>query len=197
MKPKFYNIQQNTDEWYNLRLGKFTASGFKDLFMSKSTAGYQKAIYRAVFEQITNEPPESFTNDYMQRGHELEPLAVDWYEMETFETTTNGGFWTFGNDIGASPDRLVGDNGILEVKCPAFNTMIAYQLKQQLPNIYKYQVHGQMLVTGRKWCDFIAFHPKLKPLILRVERDEVIINELIQKLNESIIEVRNIIKKIS
>lgn len=183
---KFHNVEQNSEEWFSLRMGRFTASTFKSLFAAKSTAEYQKAINKVVFEKLTNEAPESFKNEYMERGSELEPIAIEQYELNTFNDTTNGGFFSIGDYIGASPDRLIDDDGMVEAKCPAYNTMITYLLKKELPYEYKYQVHGQLYVTGRKWCDFIAYHPKLKMLIIRVERDEAIISEIKQALEEAI-----------
>lgn len=191
MQPKFHSVDQNSEEWYNLRMGKFTASSFSDLFMGKSTQGYQKAINKVVFERLTNELPESFSNEYMERGHELEPLAREQYEIETFNTVEDGGFWSIGDYVGASPDGLVGHEGLLEIKSPAYNTMINYLLKNELPKQYYWQVHGQMYVTGRKWCDFVAYHPKLKLLVVRVHRNEDVIEELKNKLSESIKEVNN------
>jgi len=196
MQREFHNVQQNSEEWYALRMGKFTASTFGDLFMKPTTAGYQKAIYQPVFERLTGEKPESFQSGYMERGHEMEPFAVEHYEIETFTSTSNGGFWTLGEWIGASPDRLVGDDGILEIKSPAFNTMINYLLKNELPSIYHWQVHGQMFVTDRNWCDFMAYHPKLKPVIIRVERDKKIEDELKAKLVDCTRRAETILKKL-
>lgn len=194
---KHHKIDQNTDEWLALRLGKFTASTFKDLFMAKTTIGYQKAIYKVVYEKLTGESPENFPSDYMERGHEMEPLAREAYELQTFNTVEDGGFWEMDEWVGASPDGLVGDDGMVEIKSPAYNTMIAYLLKPKLPPIYKWQVHGQLMVTGRQWCDFMCYHPKLKPLIIRIERDEAAIKELSDKLTESIAEAKRILKAIS
>ena len=191
-----HKVEQNTDEWQALRCGKFTASSFKDLFMAKSTKGYQSAIHKVVFERLTGEQPENFQNDYMKRGHELEPLAIEEYEKQAFNEVLDPGFFELNEWIGASPDGLIGTDGILEIKSPAYNTMINYLLSSKLPSIYKWQVHGQLYVTGRKWCEFMSFHPKLKPLIIRIERDEAMINELETKLNESIEEVKTIINKI-
>lgn len=192
----FHNIIQNTQEWYDLRLGKFTASTFSDLFMDKTTKGYEKAIYKPVFERLTKESPETYSSEYMERGTELEPIAVDVYEKETFNIASNGGFFTLGDWVGASPDRLVDTDGLLEIKAPAYNTMINYLLKKTLPNIYKWQVQGQLLVSDRKWCDFMAFHPKLNPLIIRVDRDESMIEQLYAKLIESIELAKSIISKL-
>ena len=191
---KYFDIEQNTDEWINLRMGKFTASMFSDLMGSKNTLTYQKAINKIVFEILTNEVPENFTSGYMERGHELEPLAKELYSMMTFNDVSNGGFFSYGNYIGASPDGLIDDDGLLEIKSPSFNTMINYLLRESLPIEYKYQVQGQLFVTNRKWCDFMAYHPKLKPLIIRVERDEDIITDIQTRLNEAIETVINRIK---
>lgn len=191
---KYFDIEQNTDEWINLRMGKFTASMFSDLMGSKNTLTYQKAINKVVFEILTNEVPENFTSGYMERGHELEPLAKELYSMMTFNDVSNGGFFSYGNYIGASPDGLIDDDGLLEIKSPSFNTMINYLLRESLPIEYKYQVQGQLFVTNRKWCDFMAYHPKLKPLIIRVERDEDIITDIQTRLNEAIETVINRIK---
>lgn len=196
MKPIFHDIIQNSDAWFELRKGRFTASTFKDLFLGKTTKGYEKSIYRPVYERLTDESPESFSSEYMERGHELEPLAKDYYEMETFDTVENGGFFTLGEWVGASPDGLIGSGGLIEIKCPAYNTMINYMLKKELPAIYKWQVYGQLYVTGRSWCDFMTFHPKLKPVIIRIERDETIIKELEMKLNESIEIAESILLKL-
>jgi putative phage-type endonuclease len=192
----YHEIEQNSDEWMALRLGKFTASSFADLFMKPTTTTYQKAIYKAVFERMTGEETENFTNSYMERGHELEPFAREEYETQTFTEVQNGGFFELNEWVGCSPDGLVGTNGIIEIKCPAYNTMIQYLIDRKLPSQYKYQVYGQLYVTGRKWCDFMAYHPKLKPLIIRIERDETIIKEIENKLNDSIKEAKRIIELI-
>ena len=182
---KFHDIEQGTEEWFELRKGKFTASAFNDLFMAKSTKGYEKAIYKVVFERLTDESPEDFTSDYMERGKELESEARETYEMMTFRKVSNGGFVELSEWIGCSPDGWVED-GLIEIKCLAFNTMINYLLEKKLPKIYEKQVQGQLYVTGAKWCDFMCYHPKLKPLIIRIERDESMIKEIADKLTESI-----------
>jgi len=191
-----HKVDQNTEEWFALKLGKFSASWFKDLFAAKNTATYQKAIYKIVYERLTNEVPESFSNHWTERGHEFEPLAAEEYERQTFNEVSDGGFFELNEWVGCSPDRLVGSDGLVEIKCPAYNTMINYLLSQKVPSIYMKQIQGQLYVTGRKWCDFLAYHPKLKPLIIRVERDEKMIDELDTKLIQCIDEVKTIINKI-
>jgi putative phage-type endonuclease len=196
----FTDCIQNSDEWFELRKGKFTASTFKDLFYAKApTKGYYDTIYQVVFERLTGESPESFQNGYMKRGQELEPEARKWYEYETFNLVDNGGFCQPENLkdwVGASPDGLISNDGLLEIKCPAYSTMIEYMLKKELPSIYYYQVHGQMYCTDRKWCDFVAYHPKLTPFITRIERNEQVIKEIETKLIESISFAQTIMNKL-
>lgn len=191
-----YKVEQNSDEWFALRRGKFTASTFKDLFMGENTQGYKDAIYKVAFERLTNTSPESFTNEYMQRGNELEPEARAWYEFEKNVEVIKAGFFEFNDWIGASPDGLVGDSGLIEIKCPKFSTMMDYLIKKELPKTYFHQVHGQLLVTDRQWCDFIAYHPSLPKLVLRVEREKKIDDEILDKLFRAIKEVEQIITKL-
>ena len=193
----FHNISQNTDEWLELRRGKFTASIFNDLFMKETTATYQNALYKVAYERMTNDVPESYTNYDMQRGHDLQPEAQAMYELETFNKVHNGGFFTHSDFVGASPDGLIGEDGLIEIKCPKYNTMIGYLLNKKVPIEYMRQIQGQLLVTERKWCDFVAYHPKLRPLIIRVERDEEMISEIKEKLNEAIVKAKSIIIKLT
>lgn len=191
-----HNVEQNSEEWLALRRGKFTASTFKDLFMGKETQGYKDAIYKVAFERLTNTSPESFTNEYMQRGTELEPEAMAWYEFEKNVEVIKAGFFEYNDWIGASPDGLVGEDGLLEIKCPKYSTMMDYLIKKELPKTYYYQVHGQLLVTDRQWCDFLAYHPSLPKFVLRVERDKKIDDEILDKLFEAIKKAETIINKL-
>ena len=110
---KFYDIDQNSEDWDVLRRGKFTASTFADLFMDKKTATYQKAIIKVAYEIVTGESEESYSNKWMQRGHEKEPFARENYEMLTFNELENGGFWEYNEFVGASPDaKIVGKNDV-------------------------------------------------------------------------------------
>jgi putative phage-type endonuclease len=193
---KYFDINQNSEEWMALRLGKFTASSFGDLFATKTTAQYRKAIRKVAFERLTGESPESFKSEYMDRGHELEPFAREAYENYSFNTIQNGGFFEYNEWIGASPDGLVDDDGQIEIKCPAYNTFIDYIISKKLPTEYVYQVQGQLMVTGRQWCDFVAFHPKLPLVIVRVLPDPVIIKSIETALDVAIKEVESIITNI-
>lgn len=190
-------IEQNTEEWMEIRKSKFTASTFADLFMAKTTAGYRKAIRKVVFERLTGESPESFKSEYMDRGHELEGVAKEAYELYSFETVSPGGFFEFNEWIGASPDGLVGEDGQIEIKCPAYNTFIDYLINDKVPTEYTYQIQGQLYVTGRRWCDFIAYHPRLPMIVKRVYPDPEIIGQIKAALGIAIDEAKFMIEKIT
>lgn len=192
----WYDIDQNSEEWLDLRRGKFTASTFADLMAKKDTATYEKAVYQVAYEIMTGESPEFFETDYMRRGHDVEELAKREYEMLRFVDVLPGGFFAYDDYTGASPDGLIGTDGLIEVKSPAFNTMINYLKKQVVPNQYKWQVQGQLFVTGREWCDFMAYHPKLPVLIKRVYPDKDMFDTLRNELDIAIQSVKDIISQI-
>lgn len=191
-----YYFEQGTPEWFEVRRGKFTASNFNDLFMKESTIGFQKAIYKVAFERLTGKSPEEFISNYMQRGNELESEAREFYEMETFNKVHQIGFIEKDEWVGCSPDGLIGEDGMIEIKCPAFNTQINYLLGGSLPSIYDWQVQGQLWITGRAWCDFISYHPDLKPLNIRVYPDITKHKQLAEKLIICIQKTKEIINKI-
>ena len=180
---KIINCEQNTPEWYNSRVGIPTASSFSKILSatgkpSTSADGYANDI---MSEVVAGKPLEGWSgNEWSERGKELESDAVAWYEFTNDVDTKEVGFCKADNDLyGCSPDRLIdGDEGLLEVKCPKGSTHLGYLLKNQLPTTYIPQVQGQLLVTGRKWCDFLSYHPDMPKLIVRVERDEEYITKL-------------------
>ena len=96
----YYDVIQGTDEWTALRLGKFTASCFSDLFAKETTIAYQSLINKVVYERITGEIPESYSNDYMTRGSELEAQARQAYELETFNKVKEVGFIEISEWVG-------------------------------------------------------------------------------------------------
>jgi hypothetical protein len=183
---KIHDIKQGTDEWHKIRLGKFTASNFSNLFMKKETKGFQNLINQVVFERLTGEVPESFESDYMKRGKELEAIARTSYQLSTFNHVLEIGFIELNEWVGCSPDGLIGEDGLLEIKCPKFSTLIEYHLDGRVPSDYMYQIQGGLYISNRKWCDFYVFHPKMKPLLKRVERNEETIKEIETKLTEVI-----------
>ena len=192
----YTDIIQGTDEWLAIRQGKFTASTLGDLFMKETTKGYQEAINKVVFERISGESPEVYSNEFMKRGTELEPIARQTYELETFNKVSIVGFIEHDEWIGGSPDGLIGKDGTLEIKVPKWNTLIGYILDDIIPKEYMYQMQGNLFVSERQWCDFYVWHPKFQPMLRRVNRDEKMIAEIQEKLKIAIEEVKQRIDKI-
>jgi hypothetical protein len=191
-------IDQNSEEWDALRLGKFTASTFADLFMAKTTAGYKKAIIKVAYEIVTGECEEQYNNKWMQRGHEKEPFAVENYELLTFNSCEPAGFYEYNELVGASPDRkIIGMNGGCEFKCPSFQVYNEYLETGRIPKDYYWQIHGQILCTGWDFVDYMPYsNPKLKQILIRVERNEEVLEQLKLKLDECIEEVKQLVERI-
>lgn len=157
---EFHDIDQNTDEWMELRGPRFTSSN-----SGKIMANYGKAFgdpakkyaMNIAVQQITGRSMEKgFTNEHMERGHDQEPIARMMYENETFCTVSNGGF--FCNDfVGCSPDGLVYDDGAIEIKSVIVNVHYANVKRQSVDPAYKWQCIGNLKFTGRKWLDFVSY----------------------------------------
>jgi putative phage-type endonuclease len=182
-------IEQGSQEWLALRAGKVTASKVSDVMSAITTAGYRNYLADLVVERLTGNKTESFTNAAMQWGVDQEPLARAEYEVKTGNFVDQIAFVehpTIAN-FGCSPDGLVGDDGLIEIKCPNTATHIDYVMQDKVPTKYIPQIQCQLAVTGRKWCDFVSFDPRLPDglqiLIVRLERDD----EYIEKLQDRVV----------
>lgn len=157
---KFFDVQQNTDEWQALRLGKATASNFACFMANYGKAFGEPAKRYALqiaLERLTGKKAEhGFSNDHMERGHEQEPVARMLYAEETFCEVTNGGFFDCGQ-FGDSPDGLVGDDGVVEIKSVIASTHYETVLRGSFDPAYKWQLVGHLDCTGRDWVDFISY----------------------------------------
>lgn len=174
-------MDQRTPEWYAARLGRVTASRVADI-MATTKSGYSasRANYMAelICERLTGEPAEKFSNAAMQWGTDTEPQARAAYafmcDVEVLET----GFVLHQTipDFGASPDGFVGEDGLVEIKCPNTATHIDTLLSEAVPSKYITQMQVQMACTGRLWCDFVSFDPRLPSdlqlWVRRVQRDD-------------------------
>lgn len=157
---------QGSPEWFAARCGSVTASKIVDVIAKiKSGEAASRMNYRAqlVAERLTNVPAESFSNAAMVRGTELEPFARIAYEVHTGIFVEEIGFVTHPTikRSGASPDGLVNADGLVEIKCPNTATHITYLLAGEVPPAYKPQMAWQLACTGRKWCDFVSFDPRM------------------------------------
>lgn len=193
---KIFDSPQGSDAWKKERSGHFTASTFSDLFMGKSTKGYNDAINRVVYERMSGEVVEGYQNDAMRRGNELEPIARQAYELETFSKVKQVGFIELDEWIGVSVDGLVGERGTLEIKCPIWNTMMNYYFDDAIPKDYNFQMQGGLWILERDWSDYFPYHPKLPTMLRRVNRDEKTITEIQERLKVAIDEVNQRIEKL-
>ena len=179
------DCQQGTPEWLAARAGKVTASMISNVLMKPETAGYRDYQAQLVAEILTGKPQGSdFTNVAMQFGTETEPLARSAYEADTGFSVDQVGMVIHPTieRSGASPDGLVGNSGLAEIKCPKVATHLAYLVAGVVPAGYKNQMSWQMACTDRDWCDFVSFRPdlpeNLQLFVVRYQRDAAKIAEL-------------------
>lgn len=180
------NIEQGSKEWLDLRLGMITASRMKDVLSNgrggKPSKTAESYMIELIAEQLSGESKPFFENDAMRWGTETEPQARAMYELESGNDVEEVAFIVKNEFIGVSPDGLIGDNGMLEIKCPTTTTQIKRALSKSYHADYKAQIQAQLWVAEREWCDFVSFDPRLDCgpsfLIERVERDEEFISEM-------------------
>jgi putative phage-type endonuclease len=174
-------IVQGSDAWKALRLGKVTASKVADV-VAKTKSGYSasRANYAAqlIAERLTGTPAETFTNAAMQHGTETEPEARDAYCFYQGVTVEQVAFVPHPkiDQAGCSPDGLVDADGLVEIKCPNTATHLETLIGQAVPAKYETQMQFQMACTGRAWCDFVSYDPRMpenmRLFIKRVHRDD-------------------------
>lgn len=180
-------IEQRTPEWCEARLGRVTASRVADM-MARTKTGYgaSRANYMAelICERLTGKQAERFSSAAMAWGTETEPQARAMFTLTTGLSVEKTGFALHPEiaDLGASPDGLIGDDGMVEIKAPNTATHIETLLSETVPQKYVLQMQTQMACTGRSWCDFVSFDPRLPDemqlFIHRVDRDEELIAEI-------------------
>ena len=172
---KIYDCEQRTPEWYNVRRGKFTASdanailamgkGLETLISKKLAEHYSSGA----FEEFTG----SFTNKHMERGVNFEDKARAIYELETGSKVTQVGFVELNEHVGCSPDGLVGNDGLIEIKNHNDEVFLRLAEDKKIDKKYRDQMQMQMYVTGRQWCDYFGFNPNFSPcyVMIRVHAD--------------------------
>ena len=157
---RFHDVQQNTEEWEALRLGKATASNFSCFMANEGKAfgdpAKRYALQIALEIMTGQKAAHSFSNEHTERGHEQEPIAKMLYEEETFCTVSNGGFFDW-DSYGDSPDGLVGEDGVIEVKSVIAPTHYATLTRGSFDPSYRWQLIGHLDCTGRQWVDFISY----------------------------------------
>ena len=173
-------MEQRSESWFQARLGKVTASKVSDV-MAKTKSGYAASrdnyMAQLVVERMTNKQAETFTNAAMEWGTQQEPFARAAYEIKKGVVVEEVGFIDHPRlpNAGASPDGLVGEEGMVEIKCPNTATHIETLLSKEVPWKYYAQMQWQMACTGRLWCDYVSYDPRMPDntqlFIQRVYRD--------------------------
>ena len=190
-------MEQRTPEWFAKRLGKVTASRIADLMAKTKTGpGASRANYLAqlVTERLTGTPTEGFQSPAMTWGIEQEAAARDAYSARTGVLVDEVDFVDHPTmQAGASPDGLVGEDGLIEIKCPNTSTMLEYLEDRTIPQKYRLQMQWQLAVTGRDWCDFVAFDPRLPEhlqlLVIREPRNTDLVVEITHEVARFLAEV--------
>lgn len=204
MQPKYnFSIKQNSDKWIKEKLGKFSASSSADLLMKRVTAGYGNLINRIAEERVTNKSEEGRWrgNPDSRRGHEFEHKAIKRFEMENFISVKSVGIVVRDQWSSCSPDGLINDDGLIQIKCPIYKTQREYLRKLKkiikdkgniikvIDTTYYKQMQFELFITGRKYNVFYSYHPNLKPIKIVVERDEETIKNIELRLKEAIKDV--------
>lgn len=180
-----HDCQQNTKEWLDARCGIPTASQFSRILTPTGLVSTASKSYRneLIFDRFMGSI-ESEATAFMARGSEMEIEAVSWYELTRAVDTEAVGFVTDDEGVyGSSPDRLVGDNGGMEIKCLSGPNHVGILLGDLLADKHKPQVQGNLWVTEREWWDVVAFNPVMQTDAVRVERDELFIAKLAKSMS--------------
>lgn len=189
-----HTMEQRSEEWYQVKLGKFSASMIAKLLMSKTTQGYNDAIDQVVYERVTGNRISSFASSDMQYGIDNEPLAKRDYMLKNFTYVRQVGFIENNEWSGVSPDGLIGSEGMIEIKCPKYNTQLRLLRDCEVQKDYEMQMQFQMFVSGRQWVDFYSWRHDLEPFQKRYFRNEGIItilkNELEIAITKAIVRIK-------
>ena len=190
---RLIECEQGSPEWLTHRLGVPSASQFSKIVTGKGGKSTQVEAYinQLVAEELTGETTLVYVNEHMKRGTELEPDARELYEALTGQTVQEVGFCLHDTvNAGCSPDGLIGADGGLEIKCPAPATHVEWVKAGVVPSKHLQQIMGCLWVTGRSWWDFMSYHQTMKPLIVRVERDEEYIAALAEHVTNAALRIK-------
>lgn len=197
MKLEIFDMDQSSPDWFKVRCGIVTASCFSDV-LSKGQGKTRKTyMLKLLGERITGQPTESFSNRHTERGIEMEPEARHLYEFMTDNQCTRVGFMRRGN-VGCSPDSLIGNDGLLEIKTKLPHLQCEVILNDEVPAEHKAQVQGQLWVSGREWVDFVSYWPNMPLFVKRVYRDEKYIETLqkeIERFLDELNELETLLKQ--
>lgn len=195
MTLEIINCVQGSDEWKQHKCGIASASCFKDILAKGKGISRKNYLLKLVGERITGQPAESYSNAHTERGTELEPIARSLYVEQTFNDVLDCGFMKNWG-VGYSPDGLIGNDGLIEIKCKLAHLQAEVLLGGEVPNEHMAQIQGGLWVSERKWLDFVSYCPGMPLFIKRVERDELYIMSLREELASFEIELAATVSKI-
>ena len=183
--PIFHDVAQYSQEHDRLRLGIPTSSNFHKIITPQGKPSKQWREYACVLiaARILHRKLEFYNSPEMERGLIVEAEAADWYEFDQDVTVQRAGFITDDrHKMGCSPDRLVGEDGLLEIKAPLPHTQIEYWLSGEISERFRPQLQGQLYISQRRWVDILCWHDVLPKIVVRVEPDEKFIAALDREL---------------
>lgn len=193
-------MEQKSNEWFAARMGKPTASRIADV-MAKTKSGYgasrKNYLMQLLCERLTGQREEGFTSAAMNRGTELEPIARSMYEIETGMIVEESGFILHPEiNMGASPDGLVGSDGLMEIKCPNTAQHVDFIRTGKPDGRYEWQMLCQLECTGREWCHFVSFDDRmpeeLQLAMVKFYRDDVRITEMLSEVSAFLAELDDV-----
>jgi hypothetical protein len=190
------DCEQGDPGWFQARVGIVTASEFHSVLAKGEGKTRRKYMLRLIAERITGEPQETYTNAVMERGKLMEAEARDYYAFMTGVEPVRVGFLKRGR-VGCSPDSLIGDNGLHEIKCKESHLHLEVLIADRLPPAHVAQCQGSLWVSNREWIDFQSYWPKLNPFIKRVYRDENYIKNLSSEVDAFIDEMDTLYERIT
>jgi putative phage-type endonuclease len=206
LPDNYLNVDQGTPEWLAARTGQVTASRVKDvvgkLKNGKESAARASYKLEMLSEILTGKAVEHFVSMAMDFGSENEPLARACYEIEKGVEVERIGYVKHPaiERAGASPDGLVGDDGLVEIKVPNTTTHLQYLIAEEVPSDYIPQMMWQMACTGRQWCDFVSYDPRLPSdfglFVIRLHRDDKQIGEMEREVERFIVEVNEMAERL-
>ncbi len=199
MTLEILDCEQNSPEWFSLRAGIPTSSCFATVMAKGKGGGESKTrrtyLLKLAGEIITGEPMDNYSNAHMERGHAMEAEARNFYAFMQDAAPDQVGFIRNG-DKGASPDSLLGNDGILEIKTKFPHLLIDLILKDKFPPEHKAQCQGQLWVAEREWLDIAVYWPRLPLFVKRVARDEAYIKDMSQAVDAFNAELNEIVERI-
>jgi YqaJ-like viral recombinase domain len=197
--PVHHNVAQYSEAYDRLKLGIPTSSNFHKIITPQGKLSKQWREYACVLiaERLLQQRIEFYNSPAMERGLIVESEAADWYEFDRDVITRRVGFITDDDHtMGCSPDRLVGEDGLLEIKAPLPHTQVEYWISGKVHERFWPQLQGQLYISQRNWVDILCWHDVLPKLVMRVEPDETFIKALDHELQIFNYFVDGIVEKI-